>query len=565
MARHFLFAGLAAFLAAGLWGAVRPDLASSLTTARPMATDPGSYNRELAQAEDAVAENIPSADVADLVEKIDWAFREQWQAEQLRPAGRAANLTIARRLSLALIGTIPSLQEIRLLELQPSSQQITYWIDHLLADRRSADYLAERLARAYVGTEDGPFLVYRRRRFISWLADELAEDRPYDAIVREMIAAQGLWTDQPATNFITVTLTDGANRPDTARLAGRVARGFLGVRIDCAECHDHPFDRWKRSDFEGLATFFGEVRQTFTGIRDAPHADGEAEDKQSDHNAQAAAARDTNLQWTPPAVPFLAELLPTAGRDRQRLAEWITHRDNRHFARATVNRLWGQLFGRPLVEPVDNLPDNVPAVLDLLAEDFAAHGYDLRRLIRAMASAEVMALESRTVDDAEFADCHVAAWALFPLVRLRPEQTARAIFQARSLETVDRQAPLIWRFAQFTGQQEFVESTGDLAEDELAPETSTVSQRLLMMNGKAVRETTESNFFNASWRIAMLAPDDAAAIEAAYLTILTRRPTLEEQAYFGRRLSGTNRGERAARIEDLCWTLVNSMEFGWNH
>ena len=102
------------------------------------------------------------------------------------------------------------------------------WLDDLLRDRRSADYLAERFARALVGTEDGPFLLFRRRRFITWLSDAILANRPYDAIVRDLIADQGLWTDHPATNFVSVTFDPENERPDPERLAARVARAFLG-------------------------------------------------------------------------------------------------------------------------------------------------------------------------------------------------------------------------------------------------------------------------------------------------------------------------------------------------
>src|SRR5262249_12176944 len=159
----------------------------------------------------------------------------------------------ARRVALALTGTIPALSEIRRLEATPAGDRLRLQLDNLFRERRSADYLAERLARACVGTEDGPFLVFRRRRFVAWLSDQLYQNRPYDALVREIISDSGLWTDRPATNFITVTYNPDKKEPNPERLAARVARAFLGVRLDCAQCHDHPFQPWRRDDFQGLA------------------------------------------------------------------------------------------------------------------------------------------------------------------------------------------------------------------------------------------------------------------------------------------------------------------------
>src|SRR5690606_23622776 len=134
--------------------------------------------------------------------ELNQAFQHHWQPHPLTPAPRADDLLIARRLSLALTGTIPSFEEIRALEAQPASERLHWWVSRLLDDRRYADYVAERFARAFVGTEEGPFLIYRRRRFVSWLSDQLQQNTPYDQIVRQLISGTGLWTDSPGVNFL---------------------------------------------------------------------------------------------------------------------------------------------------------------------------------------------------------------------------------------------------------------------------------------------------------------------------------------------------------------------------
>ena len=254
-----------------------------------------------------------------------------------------------RRLSLALTGTVPSLEEIRRFESRPEGRRVSAWLDDVLADRRSADYLAERFARAFVGTEDGPFIVFRRRRFVAWLGDAIHENRPYDAIVRDLIADSGVWTDHPATNFLTVTRDEMTERPDPERLAARVARAFLGVRLDCAQCHDHPFQPWKQADFRGLAAFFGGVRSDLRGIRD---------DVPSYTPPDRVTKTPTAVD---PRVPFLPELEPRLGQPAPaarrvgRLAEEPEPRP-----RITANRAWAILFGRPLAEPIDDLSSRRP-------------------------------------------------------------------------------------------------------------------------------------------------------------------------------------------------------------
>jgi hypothetical protein len=211
-----------------------------------------------------IAKTLKS-DLGPIAKSVDDSFLERWAAAKVAPAQEAGDLTLMRRLSLALSGTVPSLEEIRRFEARPKDTRVTEWLDTLLRDRRCTDYLAERFARVYVGTEDGPFILYRRRRFIAWLSDALLENKHYNSLVKEMIADKGLWTDQPATNFVTVTYDPDLKMPTPERLAARVARAFLGVRIDCAQCHDHPFQHWKQDDFRGLASFFGGAYSSLRG------------------------------------------------------------------------------------------------------------------------------------------------------------------------------------------------------------------------------------------------------------------------------------------------------------
>lgn len=511
-----------------------------------------------ADARHAPQPAAPVLDVSDpAVARVDAAFTRAWTAAGVEPSAAAPQLAILRRMALALAGTIPSLEEIRRIEGWPSDERVSRYLSQLLADRRSADFVAERLARAYVGVDDGPFLLFRRRRFVSWLADQLAENAPYDQIARHVVADDGLWTDTPAVNFITVTIDpDESPAPDANKLAARVARAFLGVRLDCAECHDHPFDRWKQQDFQSLAAFFGETRNSLRGIRD------------SAESYQVENRQTGELQTVAPAAPFATQLVPDVDAPRQRLAGWLTHRDNRAFSRTAVNRAWAILFGRPLAEPIDNLPIDSPVhpALDLLADDFVAHGYDWRRLLTVIASTRAFQLDSALADETANPAQHQTHWAAFPLVRLRPEQVVGALLQSASLSTIDSDSHIVVRLARAIGQNDFIRRYGDSGAEEFDPHGGTIPQRLLLMNGEIVHDRTEENLLaNAATRIASLAPDDATAMEVATLAVLTRRPDDVERQLFGERLAGTTGSERARRLGDLVWALVNSTEFSWNH
>jgi hypothetical protein len=490
----------------------------------------------------------------DIVTEVNQAFLGEWLSRGLSSAPGASELAVYRRLTLALTGTIPSLEEIRRFEARPEGRRVGPALEELLSDRRFADYFGERLARVFVGTEAGPFLLFRRHRFVAWLSDELTRNRPYDALVRDMIAGEGIWTDRPETNFVSVTFDPAVKRPDPERLAARTARAFLGVRLDCAQCHDHPFQAWKRQDFQGLASFFGQVRNSFTGFRDDGKTVYEMTDLKTGKPVPVA-----------PRVPFLPELLPPTGTPRARLARWVTDKTNPNFPRATANRVWALLLGRPLAEPVDDLigAEAPPAALQLLADDFVANGYDLKRLIRVVAATQVFHLESAM--EPEPTAAHEAAWAVFPLTKLRPEQVVGAIAQAASLETINDDSHIVVKLVNGIDERNFVHRYGDTGEDAFDSEAGTIPQRLLLMNGTLVNNKTKPGLFNTAQRIAMQAPSDRAAVDLAYLTILTRRPSAEESTHFVAKLAGKKGAARNHQMSDLSWTLINATEFSWNH
>lgn len=497
---------------------------------------------------------------------LDGQFQQHWQSQSLAAAAQADQLAIARRLALALVGTVPSLEELRALESVPPDQRLAWWTDHLLADPRFAEYWAERLARVYVGSEQGNIVLFRRHRFVLWLAEQLADNTPYDELVRHLLADEGIWTGKPATNFVTSTVTPGGgNRPDPVRLAGRTARAFLGMRIDCLQCHDDKLGNVNlgnadaphsgtQADFHELAAFFGPTNVQLTGVADGlrPY--------------QTKLLGDDQESVIRPQVPYGNELYDGHGRRRGQLARWVTHPNNKPFARAAVNRVWALLAGRPLVEPIDDIPlaGPFPPGLEVLAADFAAQGYDLHRLIRLIAASRVYQLDSRA--NFEITAAHESAWAVFPLSRLRPEQMAAAVIQASSLKTIDGQAHVLMRIAKFGQTQQFVRRYGDLGEDEFNERGSTIPQRLLMMNGNLVKERTRSNpLVSATTRIALLGGNVTTQVEAAFLSALSRRPSAEEAQHFTARLRNFAGGNRQQALEDLSWTLINSSEFSWNH
>jgi hypothetical protein len=475
--------------------------------------------------------------ISDVATQIDVAFENHWQSLGLTPTDQASGLLIARRLSLGLAGTIPSMEEIREFEKQPAEHQIHWWVSRLLEDKRTSNHIAERLARALVGVDEGPFLVFRRRRFVSWLSDQLEAKVNYDHLVRTILTDEGLWTDTPAVNFYTRTLAeDNESQPDPVLLAGRTTRAFLGMRIDCLQCHDDflgtinlgsPDDlkAGMQSDFHSLAAFFQQTENSLLGIRDAP--------ERGDYLYKLLDAEEEEV--IPAKVPFYRELAEDDEQNlRWRLAKWVTHPENTPFARATVNRIWAIMFGRALVEPVDDIPleGPFPKALEILADDFVVHDFDLRRLIRIISATEVFQLDS--------------------------------VCQSTSLTTIDSTAHIMTQLSMFGQEIDFVRRFGDPGEDEFEDRGETVTQRLLMLNGRMVDERLEGPLL-APIKLAGLSPNSKKAVEVIYLSTLSRRPTADESRHFAEQLDQVKGRQRTKKAIDIYWTLINSSEFRWNH
>ena len=507
----------------------------------------------------------------ELVAEVDHQFQEKWQDSGLNFAGSADTLTVMRRASLALHGTIPSLEEIQAFTEfsgydEVDDEVLDRYINYLLEDRRYSDYLSERVARIFVGVDTGPFLIYRRGRFRLWLSDQLIDNQPYDKLVHSLIDSKGVWTSDPEVNFVTATITQGnGGRPDVMKLAGRTSRAFLGMRIDCLQCHDDrlgtislnpndPSEGSLQSDFHQFAAFYSQVHTGFYGVDDDP-----------EHYAFKYLGEEEEV-IVPPVVPFFEELSESQGTRRGQLADWVTHRDNRAFARTAVNRIWAIAFGRPLVTPVDDIPlaGPFPPGLESLTDEFVSSGFDIKHLFRVIMRLQAFRMDSRA--DFEVTEDHEVAWAVFPLVRLRPEQVAGALNQTASLKTVNADVSYLVRLQQENEINDFVKRYGDTGEDEFEDRGGTVTQRLLLMNGNLLQSRiANGNASNASARIAMITKDDEDAIRSVYLAVLTRPPSQPELLHFLKKFKDHPDNQRSLLVEDLFWTLTNSTEFSWSH
>jgi hypothetical protein len=329
-----------------------------------------------------------------LTEQVDAHLARAWAEAKVEPARAADDAEFLRRASLDIAGKIPSAAEARSFLDDDRPDKRARLVERLLRGPAAANH-AVNTWRALLIPETGGAGVSRflGPDFEVWLRRRLAGDAGLDALVRDLLTAP----IDGANPF--VTRSDGPSEPTPLAyyaakgyrpedLAAGTARLFLGVRIECAQCHDHPYSSWKRDEFWGLAA-------AFAGIAPPRQA-----------NALVAASEDRRrrtLEIPGTGRTIKARFLdgigpPDDGSTREALARWITSPRNPHFAKAIVNRVWAQLFGVGLVDPVDDIgdsnPPSHPELLDDLAAWFAASGYDRRALIRALTDTRAYGLAS---------------------------------------------------------------------------------------------------------------------------------------------------------------------------
>jgi hypothetical protein len=499
-------------------------------------------------------------DLAATVREINRFFDNRHKELGISSAEPADELLAFRRLSLALRGSIPSLAEIRHFEEDSQPDRLAHWTEKLLDDPRFGAYFGRRLADAFIGNRQDDFPNYRYEHFVGWFSNQVQRGRPYDAIIHEAIAATGFPSSNPAGNFLTAEMVLDDDYPN--RLAARTVRAVLGQRIDCAQCHDHPFDDWSQADFQGLAAFYGQAKITRFGVEDDRQRTLEVEDRQT-----------LEKRVVEPRVPFEPAVLPDEGPRRERFGAWITDAQNRRFGRAIVNRVWALMFGKPYHHPVDDIPDPPPgqsdetAPLDILAADLQSHGYDLRRTIRVIAASRPFRMASTQPESttAETADIHANEWAVFPVARLRPEQVLASLRQASSIQPLDADPNILEMARDFKELEAFLREYGQADGGEFDEQPATIPQTLLSMNGRFTRRRSDVNPMSGPGRIALFAASDENRLETCYLACLTRRPTPEEQDYFLAQFREAGVKEKRRIVEDLFWTLFNSPEFAWSH
>jgi Protein of unknown function (DUF1553)/Protein of unknown function (DUF1549) len=500
----------------------------------------------------------PLADIPEFkpINYVDKLAIAKWKKLGLRPSPTVDDATFLRRVTVDLCGRLPTEAEVRGFAADAGADKRVKLVDHLLDSPDYPAYFALRWGSILrnsnlAGADQAAYA------FHGWIKDMIARNRAYDEFVRGVVAAAGEWQDAPAINWY------WQNRDDQLhQVTADVAQVFLGIRLQCAKCHHHPYERWGQADYYGLAGFFTRLGRKNFGQPPPYYASATVTTGEKDPLTGKAPE---------PKYPDGDSPIFTAEDDpRHALVDWMAKPDNPFFAKALVNRLWGHFLGRGLYHEVDdqrdtNPPSN-PELLDALAKDFVAHKFDMKHVIRTIVTSRVYQLRSTPTDGnkddrqnfARYYARRMPAEVFLDALNQATGSKAgfngvgtngRAVdlphegFGSYFLDTFDRPKRVtVCECERFTG--------------------ATLSQVLLLANSEEI----ENKIAAGDGRIAKLMKDKRplpAAIEELYLSALSRPPTDAEK---NKTLSYVDQqSNKQQALEDVLWALLNSKEFMFNH
>jgi hypothetical protein len=486
------------------------------------------------------------------------------------PSPVCDDATFLRRVSLDIAGRLPTTAEAEAFLASKDPAKRDQLVDALLTSPDYADFFANKWTALLKNKRDDTKDITANFAFHSWVRDSLLANKPYDRLVRELLAATGTIADNPPVAWYKRVKQPTEQLEDVAQL-------FLGVRMQCAQCHHHPFERWSQHDYYSMAAFFSQIgrKPTATAGEDVIfHKRGMAqtENKKTKQPVKPAGLGAPTLDIPPDDDP------------RLRLADWMGDKANPFFAKSLVNRYWKHFFKRGLIEPEDDIrdtnPPSNPELLDALAKHFVDSGYDLKAVVRVIAQSSAYQLSAMPnqhngVDTQNFSRFYPRRMQAEVLLDAVDQFTgARTDFAdlpagTRAIALPDnsynRSSPFLKVFGRPEG--------ASVCECERASSAS-LAQSLHLMNAADVKAKLATSGGRAD-RLAKPGKPEAEKLRELYLAAFAREPMSHEQAVAEEYLARPREDaagkplppEQAKRLayEDLLWALINTKEFLYNH
>lgn len=483
---------------------------------------------------------------------IDQLVGEKLQKLRIEPSDVCSDRVFLRRVTIDITGQLPTEDDYRRFTADKAPDKRARLVDRLLGQKEFAEIWAMKWAELLMIKSSNTVSYKSAYLYYNWLNERISRGVPLDQIVRDLLTASGGTFSNPATNFYQI-------ERDTLKTTENVAQVFLGLRIQCAQCHNHPFDRWTMDDYYGFAAFFSQVgRKTGEDYRETIVFDrGGGEVRHP-------------VGGRPVAPKLLGGPQPDVkGVDRREVvARWLTSPDNPHFAPSVANRIWAHFFGIGIVEPVDDVrvsnPPSNPQLLDALGKKLIEYEYDFRRLVRDICNSQTYQRSTQpnstnADDERNFARARVR--------RIQGEMLLDCISQVTETKDKFRGLPLGARAVQIADgatSNYFLDSFGRspretvcACEVQMSP---TLSQALHLINGDTVNNKIRAGGLVKKLQDAGQSPE--AIIKTLYVRCLCREPSDEELA----KLKAVVEGDKTAeRLEDVFWALLNSREFTFNH
>ncbi len=507
-----------------------------------------------ANADQAAIAEKPRDPVTALAALIDRHLNERLEEENITPAPLADDAEYLRRVYLDLVGRIPSVGEARTFLNDTSPDKRRRLVEQLLDDAGYVTHFATVWREVLLPETKTDFGTrFQIPGFEAWLRQKLTENTPYDQVVYELLTAQVDGQQVGPAAFYT------AKEIKPENLAAGVSRMFLGVRLECAQCHNHPFDHWQQKEFWSFAAFFAGLERSNGGV-------------QSSNKIREFFTRRTLMIPDTDTIAYPAYLdggkprMELGDSSRDALAKWVTAKDNPYFARMAVNRLWNHFFGRGFVSPVDDFSENNPAshpeLLNALAREMVAQKFDMKVFIEAIAISRAYQRAGTGGSDSQ--PYHFARMSV---KGLSGEQIFASLSQAtgRQIEFNPRESYNL-SFQQNSPKARLLERFADENPNPLERQTS-VLQALALMNGELITQATQlagSNTLAAVAEFPSLSAEDQ--VETLFLATLTRKPNPAEQSRFANYVqTGGPKHDPKQALADVFWVLLNTSEFLFNH
>jgi len=472
---------------------------------------------------------------------------------RILPSEICSDEEFLRRASIDIAGQLPTADEYAAFMADQASDKRAQLVNRLLERKEFSEIWAMKWAELLMIKSSNQVSAKSAFLYYSWLTDKIAGNVPLDQMVKELLSATGGTFKSPATNYYQI-------ERDTLKTAENVAQVFFGIRTQCAQCHNHPFDRWTMDDYYSFAAFFAQIgRKQGEDYREQivfDRGNGDVKHPVGGRNM---------------APKFLGGAAPTtAGKDRREIvAEWIASADNPYFAPSVANRVWAHFFGKGIVEPVDDIrvsnPASNPELFQALGKKLVEYKYDFRQLVRDICASSAYQRtatrnESNTLDERNFAHANVR--------RIPAEQLLDCISQVTGVSDKFQGLPLGARaveIANGTTSNYFLTTFGRAPRDTVcaceAKTEPTLSQALHMLNGNTIQGKIQQGGVVKKLLDAGQSPPQV--IDSLYIRALSRKPTPEETE---RLLTIVGQSANPQQgLEDVFWAVLNSREFLFNH